>query len=394
MRPSNTAPARADEPADFYRIFYRNFYRTSRNGVEPGNTVWHAGSRKPRSERVLWTNKYSTASRESEFKSPLAHTDANASLNSVTAELVARYLAGTYPNAGTRETTRTRLEGALRGLDSPNDLTPEMVIMWCTHGVRSSSRPLANNTVRSRASVIRQFAIWCIDQGIDLSGLLPVCEQLRRSHPRLYGAAQAIHPPQWLSHDQALGQLVGACRDGAWMGSRDQLMIRWGLLGLRNSELCGLTWGHARSDGTWHWIGKGKRTRTVTPGTRLVSLMERWRRAYEAGLGRPIAAEDPILCKAWADGRILWGRPVGDEGLRRIMRTRAEAAGLPRLVVHDTRRSAAGIMHHDLTGDGGHKYDLVDIQRVLDHANPTVTERSYLAPMSSGLKARAGALLD
>jgi integrase len=47
-----------------------------------------------------------------------------------------------------------------------------------------------------------------------------------------------------------------------------------------------------------------------------------------------------------------------------------------------------------MTADGAHTFDLLDIQRVLGHADPATTMRSYLEPMDSGVQERAASVLD
>jgi integrase len=61
---------------------------------------------------------------------------------------------------------------------------------------------------------------------------------------------------------------------------------------------------------------------------------------------------------------------------------------------HDLRRSAASILHHSTTADGAHRFDLLDIQRVLGHADPATTMRSYLEPMDVETTDRASRILD
>ncbi|MHB8506492.1 MAG: hypothetical protein ACYDEN_12370, partial [Acidimicrobiales bacterium] len=58
------------------------------------------------------------------------------------------------------------------------------------------------------------------------------------------------------------------------------------------------------------------------------------------------------------------------------MTRRAELAGLG-YVAHGLRRTAASIFHNATTPDGTHRYDLLDIQEIPDHANPATTQSSY-----------------
>jgi hypothetical protein len=44
--------------------------------------------------------------------------------------------------------------------------------------------------------------------------------------------------------------------------------------------------------------------------------------------------------------------------------------------------------------DGAHHFDLLDMQKVLGHANPVTTMRSYIDPLDTGAIRRAAAVLD
>ena len=80
---------------------------------------------------------------------------------------------------------------------------------------------------------------------------------------------------------------------------------------------------------------------------------------------------------------------------QRILIRRAATARLGHVAPHDLRRTAAHILHTDKTSDGGHRYDLYDIQQVLDHADPATTQRSYLDQSDTAqVKLRAGKTLD
>ena len=72
---------------------------------------------------------------------------------------------------------------------------------------------------------------------------------------------------------------------------------------------------------------------------------------------------------------------------------RAEKAGLGHLSPQALRRSAAGILHRSVSDDGAHYFDLLDIQKVLGHANPATTMRSYIDPLDTGV-IRAASVLD
>ena len=274
----------------------------------------------------------------------------------------------------------------------PSQLTPTNLTIWFTHG------NAANNTVRARLATARTFLKWCYQTGhIDHSpvDLLP---NITKQFPTTYGRAQAKNPARWLTADEA-AQLIDACKDRTWTGSRDQLIIRFGLLGIRAAEIAHMTWGNLLPDGRLQWIGKARKQRTANPGPTLTDLLTRWRRRYEQAIGRPVAPSDPIICRQvstrWAHLKDLqWGTAITQNSVQTIVNHRAQLAGLGHVAPHDLRRSAAGILHNTRTPNGAHVYDLLDIQRVLDHADPTTTMKAYLIPMGEQAKADAGRTLD
>lgn len=253
--------------------------------------------------------------------------------------------------------------------------------------------------MRNRIGLARTFLRWCdrrgIGPGLDLEEEFAV---LRRSHPATYGKVQDAHPARWLTSDEA-ERLVSACTDGSWQGSRDEIAIRLGLLGIRIAEICRMTWGNLLPDGTLSWTGKGRRPRTVRIGPIFIDRLTRWRKAYEAGLGRPVASDDPILCPMNAANqhtpgrRPAWGRPLGQDAYRRVLLIRADAAGLGHVAPHDLRRTTANLLNTARSLDGGHLFDIADIQKVLGHAQIGTTQR-YLDALNTEVIDRAAPVLD
>lgn len=317
--------------------------------------------------------------------------------------LVMRWLLTTPYLA--EQTLRKRSEVARAGSWSVADLTA-----WAVARHEDGS-PTANNTVRNRLSVARLFCAWLIREGIlpaDNGDLEDMFKHLRRRHPKVYGKRQASYPARFLTYHEAYEVLLPACTDGTWAGSKDQLLIRLGLLGLRKGEISALTWGNYQQ-GVILQTGKGNKVREVRPGPKLTQMLEAWRRQYEKELSRPVAGGDPIICSE--RGRLLegkpgtaksrlqprrvkWGAPISAMSIHRAVVKVAERAGLGHVSCHDLRRSAASILHNAKGSDGGHLYDLLDIQKVLDHADPATTMRSYLDQMDKEVKSRAGGTLD
>ena len=283
------------------------------------------------------------------------------------------------------------------GRSHPRLLTESDVYAW------AGDRRLANNTIRNRMSRVATFLRWCVRQGEADPALVETLmgrdNPLRRI-PKLYGKVQGAYPARWLSHDEAFGALVGTC-DSSDAGRRNELVLRLGLSGVRVAELIALRVGDLDLDGTpplISWIGKGRRERHVAVGRRLAELLADYLGRYGAALGRLLVGADPLLCREMsggAAGRLVWGSPIRQTcSVRRIVLRCAADADLGHLSPHDLRRTAAGILHDERGEDGGHRFDLLDIQRVLGHADPATTMRSYLQPRDLATQARAAAVLD
>jgi integrase len=217
-----------------------------------------------------------------------------------------------------------------------------------------------------------------------------------RTYRPTYGKVQAQNPGRWLTYDEAYGQLVGACQDDTLVGLRDEIVIRLGLCGMRLTEICTLTLDNLRHLPTITWTGKGRKPRRATAGTALSVAISGWLAAYPDP-----APTDPLICRQvigasrqGAASRIDWHHPAGQRTIFYAINGRAKQAGLGHVAPHDLRRTAAGILHRATDDSGAHHFDLLDIQRVLGHANPDTTVNSYLAPMQTEVLERAAAFLD
>jgi integrase len=243
------------------------------------------------------------------------------------------------------------------------------------------------------------FLRWCHNAGhIDANP----AERLRdrdsplRSYRRTYGKVQARNPGRWLTYDQAFGQLVAACQDSTIIGLRDEIIIRLGLTGLRLTEIARLRIDSLRHAPTLTWTGKGHTPRQATLGAALMDAVGRYLQAYPDP-----SSNDPVVCRqvlgAARQGgprRLDWHHAASSRALYDVVSTRATQAGLGHVAPHDLRRTAAAILHSATSDDGAHHFDLLDIQRVLGHADPATTMRSYLAPMATNVLDRAARILD
>jgi integrase len=307
-----------------------------------------------------------------------------------------------YSNSRTRHQYEAELTALFvaTGRTHPSQLSETDVLAWI--GGQPGHRP-ANNTIRNRLSRVCTFLRWCVRQQQADPALVEALagrdNPLRRT-PRLYGKVQGKYPARWLDHEQAYGRLLDTCPDTD-VGMRDELVLRLGLGGMRAAEVIHLRISNLRL--TEHppliaWIGKASRARKMVPGRSLVALLERYCARYAAELGRPLAPDDPLVCRektGYGVGALGWGFGyAGIVSVQRIVRIRAEQANLGHMSPHDLRRTAAGILHRSTDDAGAHFFDLLDIQKVLGHSDPATTMRSYLDPMDTGVLDRAAAYLD
>jgi integrase len=220
-----------------------------------------------------------------------------------------------------------------------------------------------------------------------------------RATPPLYGKLQGKYPARWLTYDEAYKTLLSVCEDSD-VGRRDELVLRLGLAGMRVSEIIHLRIEDLLLDGdpTIQWIGKKNRPRRIAVADHLLALLTDYLSRYEKALGRPLAMSDPVICRqkpGGGVGQLSWGQPFKQPcSVQTILAIRSGEAGLGHMSPHDLRRSAAGILHRATTEDGAHYFDLLDIQKVLGHANPATTMRSYIDPIDNGVIRRAASVLD
>jgi integrase/recombinase XerC len=276
-------------------------------------------------------------------------------------------------------------------------ITEADVVAWAT--AETCNGAPANNTVRQRLALARTFLAWAARKGIIPEDPADDLQHLNRQYPRTYGRVQSVHKARFLSTAEA-ARLMDTCDDTP-AGIRDAIVLGLGLAGLRNSELRHLTWSNIDGAGRATWIGKANRHRTATLSPTMRDRLATWRSLWRKATGTPPGAHDPVVCDLAERGNfktrtVVWGKPIGScDTVGRIVARRAGLAGLGHLTPHDLRRTAASILHHAMSPDGGHRYDLLDIQRVLGHADPATTMRSYLEPLTNAaLNDRAASDLD
>ena len=302
-----------------------------------------------------------------------------------------------YANPQTRRNHAAQLRKMIQAVAVPLDqITETHLIPWITE-------PQANNTVRYRLSLCRTFFRWTTRQQATQADPTLDLDYLTKQYPKTYGKRQHKHPARFLTKDEAT-RLIGACRDGTDAGLRDEVGIGLGLSGMRVAEILALTWNNV-TDSQLSWMGKGRRTRQMTASRSLVAALQEWRTRWTAATGTPPAPSDTILRQLRPGGDsftnehrvqpVNWSEPVRSRAtFTELLWHRAALADLGYLAPHDLRRSAAAILHNAKGADGGHLFDLLDIQQVLGHADPATTQRSYLEPISTDTIDRAADYLD
>jgi integrase len=302
---------------------------------------------------------------------------------------LADFLAG-YTAPGTITAYKSKIDSLTAAAGPLDQLTEHAVIAW------ACQRHLANNTIRGRITAALTYLTFTNARGITAVPLDRL-RTMKRQFPKTYGKVQSRNPGRWLTHDEAFGQLIDATNDGTIAGTRDEVAIRLGLAGMRIAEIAALTLGNIdRHSRTITWTGKRRKPRKVAVSSNFLSCLDRWLTAYAAAV--QLSDDLPLICPSqWHHpdrSRIIFGQPAHPDTIRRSIMRAARLAGLGHVAPHDLRRSAAGILHRATTDDGAHRFDLLDIQKVLGHADPATTMRSYLDPMDTGVLDRAATFLD
>lgn len=246
------------------------------------------------------------------------------------------------------------------GATTPADLTVTTLRGWLA---RQRALGAARSTLARRAAAARVFTAWAWRDGrlpTDVgTGLRS--PQVRRPLPRVLRADQAATLVAAPTDDP--GGPAGAtdARTARALALRDRLVLE--LLyasGVRVSELCGLDLADVdRERRVIRVLGKGRTERSVPFGRPAERALDDWLAA-----GRPVLAHDPAEPALLVGAR---GRRLNPTVVRRIVRSRARAVGLPPVSPHTLRHSAATHML-----DGG--ADLRSVQELLGHASLASTQ--------------------
>jgi integrase len=135
--------------------------------------------------------------------------------------------------------------------------------------------------VRCRVSVVNVYFRWLVRKGhvsANTADAVAGPDSPLRTRQRVYGKQQAPNPGRWLTRDEAFTTLIGACQDGTLRGLRDELVVRFGLLGMRAAEIGRLEVGNLHLDDrppSVAWTAKRYKARRLALGRTLITGLDR-----------------------------------------------------------------------------------------------------------------------
>ena len=218
-------------------------------------------------------------------------------------------------------------------------------------------RKLSSSSINVRLPAVRKLALEALQNGFRepalASGIVSI------SGVKKLG----VRTGQWLSRQQSQA-LLSAPDVSTMKGLRDCAILAVLLgCGLRRSEVVALTIDQIQQrEGRWCIIdlsGKRGRIRTVPVPTWVKVAIDVWQSAAGLTGGR--------VFRSINRGGFTCGEGLSEKAIWQLVQIYSKAAGLPRLVPHDCRRSCAKLC----LATGG---ELDQIQMLLGHASIVTTE--------------------
>jgi site-specific recombinase XerD len=228
---------------------------------------------------------------------------------------------------------------------------------------------LAPSTVNVNLSAIRRMATEAADNGLLDDHTAAAVRRVSNVRNETVPAGREVAPGE-------IAGLMGACaKDPSAAGVRDAALV--GVLyvtGARRSEVAALTVADYEQDTGALTIrhGKGNKQRAVYVTNGAKQALDDWLAVRGADPG-------PLFLAINKGGRVL-DHGISGQAIARVLRKRADQAGVGEMTPHDLRRTMVG----DMLDAGA---DLVTVQKVCGHASPTTTARYDRRPEEAKRKA-------
>jgi integrase len=269
------------------------------------------------------------------------------------------YLAGMAPNTQRAYSSRLAAFVSWRASQQP---APLVVHLKRYVAYLLDERDLSPRSVQAHVNTIKGMLRTAAALEPELAAGLPQLELVKS--PTVRGELQGRR----LTAQQARA-LLNAPGTDTVKGLRDSAILGLLLtLGLRRSEVCGLTWGHlAELDG--HRVianlkGKHGRIRTLKLPVWLWRLLNSWGEAAGLDLSEPAQR---VFVPVTKGGHVLVNRNgMTPHAIYKLVNYYTEREGLPPVKPHDLRRTAALLSRR-----GGASIE--QVQLMLGHASPQTT---------------------
>jgi site-specific recombinase XerD len=259
----------------------------------------------------------------------------------------------------------SRLEGFLRERGMPlavDAVAREHVEAWLDWMMNEGG--YAPASAKAYFDGIRQFFIWCVEEG--------EVEDARNPMRHVKPPRVPLNPPDVL-HQEQIRALVKACEGKAFEDRRDAAII-WLLYdtGIRLAECIGITMADLDVADRLEVrvLGKGRKERVVPLGANAARALGRYLRMRRA---RPDANRPEL----WLGLR----GPMTGSGIRQMLEKRGISAGIGPVHSHQLRHSFA----HSWLAGGGEETDLMRLagwssrQMLSRYAATTAAERARKA---------------
>lgn len=250
------------------------------------------------------------------------------------------------------EQSRRTVTGMLRNLAAEchtsdiRKVTTEQLTAFCMKPAKSRGgskdmypeHQAAPGTIRARRSQLQSFFGW-----LAFMGYVTNDPSTKLKYTVKFGHFGVVDHT-WLDAGQ-LARLL-ELQPGE-RGQRDRLvMFVAGFTGMRVSELSAIRWNQFSSDlSSITFVGKGAKIATIGIPSQLQAELVSWRKVCRSD--QIVFPSYRIQCGfAEPMTKLLWEVPLGDCGIRNIVKEHGARIGAPSLRPHDLRRSYANVLEN------------------------------------------------